>query len=108
VAVRTLTHARARTRTGRSFLPVLVIWSSWLVLMTGANLATPLYAVYASTFGFSSLVAFIACIYFVVASAVIGTGLLDLGLSLSASVEAVAALLAAGALAGVVWQLRGR
>jgi hypothetical protein len=52
--------------------------------------------------------AFIACIYFVVASAVIGTGLLDLGLSLSASVEAVAALLAAGALAGIVWQLRGR
>ena len=52
--------------------------------------------------------AFIACIYFLVATAVIGTGLLDLGLSLSASVELVAALLAATALAGIAWQLRPR
>ncbi len=52
--------------------------------------------------------AFIACIYFVVATAVIGSGVLDLGLPLSASVEAVAACLAAGALAGVAWQLRSR
>jgi MFS family permease len=56
VAVRTLTRARPRAGTGRGLLPVLVIWSSWLVLMAGANLATPLYAVYASHFGFSSLV----------------------------------------------------
>jgi MFS family permease len=56
VAVRTLSRARPRTATGRGFLPVLVIWSSWLVLMAGTNLATPLYAVYASQFGFSSLV----------------------------------------------------
>jgi MFS family permease len=35
---------------------VAVLWVSWLVLMAGANLATPLYAVYASDFGFSSLV----------------------------------------------------
>jgi len=34
----------------------LIIWSSWLVLMAGANLATPLYAVYARDFRFSSLV----------------------------------------------------
>jgi MFS transporter len=34
----------------------LIVWSSWLTLMTGANLATPLYAVYAERFGFSSLV----------------------------------------------------
>lgn len=36
--------------------PLLVVWLSWLVLMAGANLATPLYAVYAGDFGFSSLV----------------------------------------------------
>jgi predicted MFS family arabinose efflux permease len=56
MAVRTLSRARPRAETGRGFLPVLVIWSSWLVLMAGANLATPLYAVYASSYGFSSLV----------------------------------------------------
>src|SRR5436309_7288906 len=33
-----------------------VLWFGWLVLMAGANLATPLYAVYAQRFGFSSLV----------------------------------------------------
>jgi MFS family permease len=32
------------------------VWFGWLVLMAGANLATPLYAVYAQRFGFSSLV----------------------------------------------------
>jgi MFS family permease len=56
MAVRTLTRARPRSETARGLGPVLVIWSSWLVLMAGANLATPLYAVYASDFGFSSLV----------------------------------------------------
>jgi MFS family permease len=56
MAVRTLSRARPRAETGRGFLPVLVVWSSWLVLMAGANLATPLYAVYASKYGFSSLV----------------------------------------------------
>src|SRR5438105_3646739 len=34
----------------------LTVWGAWLVLMAGANLATPLYAVYAKEFGFSSLV----------------------------------------------------
>jgi MFS family permease len=33
----------------------LIVWAAWLVLMAGANLATPLYAVYARRFGFSSL-----------------------------------------------------
>src|SRR5436190_19525733 len=36
--------------------PVLVVWLAWLLLMAGANLAAPLYAVYAARFGFSSLV----------------------------------------------------
>jgi MFS family permease len=35
--------------------PSLIVWAAWLVLMAGANLATPLYAVYAQRFGFSSL-----------------------------------------------------
>jgi len=34
----------------------LTVWVTWLVLMAGANLATPLYALYASRFHFSSLV----------------------------------------------------
>jgi MFS family permease len=36
--------------------PLLTVWGAWLVLMAGANLATPLYAVYAKRFDFSSLV----------------------------------------------------
>src|SRR3954465_6151370 len=42
--------------TRRGSRPLLILWASWLVLMAGANLATPLYAVYADEFGFSSLV----------------------------------------------------
>src|SRR4051812_16893359 len=40
--------------TGR--LPLVSVWGAWLVVMMGVNLATPLYAVYAARFGFSSLV----------------------------------------------------
>ncbi len=40
----------------RQTSPQLIVWSSWLILMAGANLATPLYHVYAERFGFSSLV----------------------------------------------------
>jgi MFS family permease len=36
--------------------PLVLVWAAWFVLMTGVNLATPLYAVYAEKFGFSSLV----------------------------------------------------
>jgi predicted MFS family arabinose efflux permease len=36
--------------------PLLTVWLGWLALMTSANLAAPLYAVYAQRFGFSSLV----------------------------------------------------
>jgi len=36
--------------------PLLPVWTTRLVLMAGANVATPLYAVYADRFGFSSLV----------------------------------------------------
>lgn len=34
----------------------LTVWVTWLVLMAGANLATPLYPLYAQRFHFSSLV----------------------------------------------------
>jgi len=44
------------TRSESALRPLATVWISWLVLMTGANLATPLYAVYAKRFGFSSLV----------------------------------------------------
>ena len=84
MAVRTLSQARARAETARGFLPALVIWSSWLVLMAGANLATPL-----------------------------GPAARDRlrprgRLRRAGSVDAVAVLLAAGALGGIVWQLRRR
>jgi MFS family permease len=36
--------------------PFLTVWSAWLLVMAGANLATPLYAIYADRFRFSSLV----------------------------------------------------
>jgi Major Facilitator Superfamily len=47
--------------------------------------------------------AFIACIYFVVAGAVISTGLLDLAVSLSAAVALVAAGLVASSVAAAAW-----
>lgn len=40
----------------RSLRPFLTVWLAWLFVMAGANLATPLYAVYAKRFHFSSLV----------------------------------------------------
>jgi MFS family permease len=49
--------ASAMPRQGDTRLrPLVTVWGAWLVLMTGVNLATPLYAVYAARFGFSSLV----------------------------------------------------
>jgi MFS family permease len=50
---------RPRGREGapaRDRRALLTVWLAWLALMTGANLAAPLYAVYATRFGFSSLV----------------------------------------------------
>src|SRR2546423_2212770 len=52
------THAAARreprARAGAG--PLAAVWVAWLLLMAGANLATPLYPVYAKHFHFSSLV----------------------------------------------------
>ena len=50
--------------------------------------------------------AFVCCIYLVVASAVIASGLLDVVLSLSAAVSAVAIALAVAASSAALWQLR--
>src|SRR5919204_5097941 len=36
--------------------PLIVVWAGWLILMTGANVAAPLYALFAERFGFSTLV----------------------------------------------------
>ncbi|HEY7967465.1 MAG TPA: MFS transporter [Solirubrobacteraceae bacterium] len=46
---------RARARP-RGTPALLIVWSAWLVVMTGANLAAPLYASYAARYGFSSAV----------------------------------------------------
>jgi hypothetical protein len=50
--------------------------------------------------------AFITCIYLVVASAVIATGILDREAALTVAVGAVAVVLAALALAAATWQAR--
>ena len=52
--------------------------------------------------------AFISCIYLVVATSVIASGLLDLRLSLSVAVGAVASSLAAVATLTAVWQASER
>lgn len=50
--------------------------------------------------------AFVACIYFLVASSVISVGLLDEAVSLATALALVAAVLVAAALATAAWQLR--
>ena len=57
----------------------LTVWVTWLVLMAGSNLATPLYAVYAQRFHFSSLVltAIFATYAFVLVPALIVFGRLS-------------------------------
>jgi predicted MFS family arabinose efflux permease len=52
----TRTDPPAHRSASGSLRPFLIVWAGWVVLMAGANLATPLYAVYAQRFGFSSLV----------------------------------------------------
>lgn len=46
----------APNRSGAYVRPLLTVFLGWLWLMAGANLAAPLYAVYATRFGFGSLV----------------------------------------------------
>jgi len=58
---------------------LLTVWLGWLALMTGTNLAAPLYAVYAARFGFSDLVltAIFACYAFILAPALLLSGRLS-------------------------------
>src|ERR1041385_9036290 len=58
---RSLTKRRSRRQAAsegmeRGLRQLITVWLAWLLLMAGANLATPLYAVYAQRFHFSSLV----------------------------------------------------
>jgi MFS family permease len=48
--------ARGGSARHTALRPLLTVWVAWLALMSGTNLATPLYPVYAMRFGFSSLV----------------------------------------------------
>jgi MFS family permease len=68
-AVRPLAAGHAHARATAGFGPALTVLAAWLVLMCTANLATPLYAVYAQRFGFSSLV--LTTIFAVYAAALI-------------------------------------
>jgi hypothetical protein len=52
--------------------------------------------------------AFISCIYALVGGAVLASGLLDEGVSLTIAVSLVAVTLAATALLGAGWQIRAR
>jgi len=70
--------------------PSVSVCIAWLVLMAGANLATPL----------------IACIYAVLVTAVVGSGLLNEDFSLTVAVAVVAAGLALIAAAVAVWHAR--
>jgi MFS family permease len=99
---------------------LLTVWAAWLVLMCGANLATPLYAVYAERYGFSSLVltSIFATYAFVLVPALIlcgrlsdrfgrrpvilaGLGLACAGLALFAAARGVAWLYGARAVQGL-------
>jgi MFS family permease len=99
---------------------LLIIWFAWLVLMAGANLATPLYAVYSQRFGFSPLVltAIFATYAIVLVPALVLFGRLSdrfgrrpvvvgglatacLGLALFAAAEGTAWLFAARAVQGL-------
>jgi hypothetical protein len=97
---------------------LLIVWFAWLVLMAGANLATPLYAGHGVAFLSAQeelnelapgerrgevTAAFIACIYFLVATFVIGSGLLGSIFSLDVAVESVGGVLIALPLGIAAW-----
>jgi hypothetical protein len=90
-----LRAAATRTRSG-TVLPLVALWGVWLLLMAGANLATPLYVVYARDFGFSSLVltAIFATYAFVLVPALIVFGRLSQAVSSPATITGRGARLA--------------
>lgn len=105
--------------TGRAGLgavgPLPAIWGVWLAVMTGANLATPLYAVYAARFGFSSFVltAIFAAYAFVLVPTLVFFGRLSdrfgrRPVILAGLVVAVAGLAVFAAAQGTAWLFAAR
>src|SRR5438270_8399709 len=93
----------------------LTVWVTWLVLMAGANLATPLYAVYARHFHFSSLVltAIFATYAFVLVPALVVFGRLSDSFGrrpviLAGLAAGVAALVLVAFAGGSAWLFGGR
>lgn len=76
------------------------VWLAWTALMASANLAAPLYAVYADRFSFSSLV--LTLVFSTYAAVLAGE------MSFTLAVGSVVSLLAAVALATAGWQLARR
>lgn len=79
LTVRAEPPPRVRPEPPGNLRALLTVWLGWLALMTGANLAAPLYAVYAARFGFSDLVltAIFACYAFVLIPALLLFGRLS-------------------------------
>src|SRR5438105_243474 len=93
----------------------LTVWVTWLVLMAGVNLATPLYAVYAQRFHFSSLVltAIFATYAFVLVPALVLFGRLSdrfgrRPVILAGLAAAVAALVLFALAGGTAWLFGAR
>src|SRR5690349_12505768 len=114
----TIVHARLRAAPvarAQATAPLVLVWAAWFVLMTGVNLATPLYAVYAEKFGFSSLV---LTAVFTVYAVVLVPSLLVFGrlsdrlgrrpVVLAGLVMAAAGLLVLAAARGTAWLVAGR
>jgi hypothetical protein len=94
---------------------MLIVWGAWLVLMAGANLPTPLYAVYSREFGFSSavLTAIFATYAFVLVPALMLFGQLSdrLGrrrMTLVGLAAAAAGLITFALARGTPWLFAGR
>src|SRR3954451_22836768 len=52
-----LTRTGEHSQTGTAYVrPLLTVFLAWLWIMAGANLAAPLYSVYADEFGFGGIV----------------------------------------------------
>jgi MFS family permease len=79
LTVRAEPRARVRPEPPGNVRALLTVWLGWLALMTSANLAAPLYEVYAARFGFSDLVltAIFACYAFVLIPALLLFGRLS-------------------------------
>ena len=80
----------------RSGVALAIVTAAFSAMLLSANLATPLYAVWARQFGFSTAVL------------VIGIGLVAVATTLFTTVTTFAAVTGGGALALAAWHLRNR